>query len=120
MADTEATDAKIDALNDSLAEVKKDVRELRGDLSDLRTEVRADINSLNKKVDDNYKSLLDLIGRNYSEMHAGFASLRESIAGVQASVAGLQATVNTAVRAVGLIGMLAVVFFTAGKALHWF
>jgi peptidoglycan hydrolase CwlO-like protein len=116
----EATDAKIDALHSSLGEVKGDVRELR-----------ADIHSLRDKVD-----------KNHSEMHAGFTALRESIAGVQAStqtgiaslqastqtsiaslqvsVAGLRATMKTMFWSVGAVGMLATIFFTAGRALHWF
>ncbi len=94
----EATEAKIDALRDSLDETKKDVRELR-----------VEINSLRDKVD-----------RIHGEMHAGFAALHQSIAGVQASVAELRATMKTMVWAVSVVGMLAMIFFTAGKALHWF
>jgi hypothetical protein len=54
----EATEVKIDALRDSLDEVKRDVRELRADLHSLR----------------------DKVDKHYSEMHAGFAALRESSA----------------------------------------
>jgi uncharacterized protein involved in exopolysaccharide biosynthesis len=120
VGNAEATEAKIDALRSSLDEVKEDVRELRTDIHSLR----------------------DKIVKNYSEMHAGFAALRESIADLQASmqssIAGLQAsmqsnvaglhmsvaelraTMKTVFWAIGVVGMLATIFFTAGKALHWF
>jgi uncharacterized protein involved in exopolysaccharide biosynthesis len=137
VASNEATEAKIDALRDSLDEGKADVRELRGDISSLR----------------------DKVDKNYSEMHAGFAALRESIASVQTglqtkidslqaslhakidgvqagaqanfnslqtSIAGVQASVAalhgmmTMFWAIGVAAALATAFLTAGKALHWF
>ena len=91
MGTLEATEAKIDALRDSVDEVKKDVRELRADVSSLR-----------EKVD-----------KHHSDMLTGFAALRESIA-------ELRATMRTMFWAIGVLGMLATIFFTAGKALHWF
>jgi polyhydroxyalkanoate synthesis regulator phasin len=104
-----ATEAKIDALRDTLDETKQDVRELRGEIHSLR----------------------DKVDRNHGEMHAGFAALRKTMddmgatlrsdmAAVQQSVAGLRATLRTVLWGVTAVGMLAMIFFAAGKALHWF
>jgi hypothetical protein len=75
---------------------------LRESIAGVQADARADLNSLR------------------GEMHAGFAALRESAASIQASVAELRATMKTLFWAVSVVGMLATIFFTAGKALHWF
>src|SRR5262245_48177107 len=116
----EATEAKIDALRDSLDETKQDVRELRGEI----------------------RSLSDKVDRHHGEMHAGFAALRKTmddmgaslraeiagvqtslrtdIAAIQQSVAGLRATLKTVFWGIGAVSTLAMIFFAAGKALKWF
>jgi hypothetical protein len=91
VGNVEATDVRIDALRAGLDEVKKDIREFRAD----------------------FRSLVDKIDRIHGEMHAGFAAMRESIA-------DLRATMRTMFWAVGIVGTLAMVFLTAGRALHWF
>ena len=91
VGNVEATDAKMDALRSSLDEVTEDAGELRADIKSV-----------------------------HSEMHAGFAALRESIVGMQASVAALRGTMKTMFWSVGAVGMLVTIFFAAGKALHWF
>lgn len=53
-------------------------------------------------------------------MHAGFAGLRTDISDLKASVADLRATIRTMLLALGVLGMLATLFLTAGKALKWF
>lgn len=120
VGNAEATEAKIDGLRDSLDETKQDIRELRGEI----------------------RSLSDKVDRHHGESHAGFAALRKTmddmgaslraeitgiqtslrtdIAALQQSVAGLRETLKTMFWCVGAAGMLATLFFAAGKALHWF
>jgi len=137
VGNTEATEAKIDALRDRVEETKQDVRELRVEVRSVRDsldETKQDVRELRVEV----HSTRDKIDKLRDEMHAGFAALRESIVGtqsgvqtsitslqanvtnLQASIAELRATMKTAFWAVSVVGMLSMIFFTAGKALHWF
>jgi uncharacterized protein involved in exopolysaccharide biosynthesis len=102
----EATEAKIDALRDSLDEVKADVRE-------LRTEMHAGFAALRESIASVHASMQESIANVR-------ASTQESIASVRASVAALEGMMKATFWAVGVVGMLATIFFTAGKALHWF
>lgn len=120
MASAETLDIKIDALGTGVDELKKDAREFRSELGALRSKVDTDIGTLRNKVDSDVGAVRDRVDGLRGEMHAGFAALRDSVASVQASIESLRATLKTVGWAVSVVGMLAIIFFTAGKSLHWF
>ena len=63
---------------------------------------------------------LDALRNSLDEVKKDVRELRTDVGGLQTNVAGVQAMMKTAVWAVGVISALAMVFLTAGKALHWF
>jgi uncharacterized protein involved in exopolysaccharide biosynthesis len=106
VGNVEATDVKIDALRAGLDEVKRDVRELRAEMHAGFAALRESIATLQANTQSSIATLQ--------------ASTQSSIATLQASVAGLQGMMKATFWAIGVLGMVATVFFTAGKALHWF
>jgi hypothetical protein len=79
----------------------------------LRDSTQQSIASLRDSTQQSIASLRD-------STQQSIAGLQASIASVQASVEALRATVKTIGWGISVAGMLAVIFFTAGKSLHWF
>lgn len=85
------------------------------DVSSIET-IEAKLDGLRGSLDETKEDVRELradVKSIRGEMNSGFATVRESIA-------ELRATMKTAFWAMSVVGMLATIFFTAGKALHWF
>ena len=124
VAYAETTDAKIDALRSDVDEVKQDLRELRAEVKADVRELRDGLSSLRDKVDKNYAEMQTGFAAIRGEMQAGFTAIRSEthtgFAEMRESIAELRATVRTVFAVLTLVVTLAVLFFTAGTALHWF
>jgi uncharacterized protein involved in exopolysaccharide biosynthesis len=134
----EATEAKIDALGDRLDDMKEDARGLRADVNSLRDKLdkyygemhagfaalRESIVGVQTGVQTNITSLQANVQASITSLQASvqtsITSLQGSVASLQASVAELRATMKTMFWAIGIVGMLATIFLTAAKVLHWF
>lgn len=113
------------ALRESIAAVQA---ELQTSIASVQTTLQANVagvqTSLQTSIAAVQTSLQTNIAAMQTSLQANIAgvqtSLQTSVAGLQASVAELRGMMKTMVWAIGLLGMAATIFFTAGKALHWF